>query len=211
LLPQTQQLIDKIRSGEDDLSELGVINMLNTKYFLAGNTRDAVLENNFAYGNAWFVDRVQFVNNSDEEIEALVNADLKRTAVVDQSKFEVEAFDTDSSRTIGLTSYTPNRLTYESNSDSENLAVFSEIYYPIGWKAFIDDKPTEIIRANFVLRALEIPAGNHTIEFRFEPKAYYSGNNITLIGNLLVLVILLGTFGIEIRNNFVSSKHMDGE
>jgi hypothetical protein len=211
LVPQTQQLIDKIRSGEEDLSELGVINMLNTKYFLAGTTKNAVLQNDYAYGNAWFVDQVDFVNNPDEEIEALSGTDLNIIAVVDQSKFSVKANNLDSLRSIKLTSYSPNQLIYESNSSTSNLAVFSEIYYPKGWKAFIDNEPIEIARANYVLRALEVPAGKHRIEFRFEPQSYFVGNKITLVGNVLVLLILLGTLGIQLRETIITPKEMEGE
>ena len=154
---------------------------------------------------------MDFVNNPDEEIEALSSTDLKRIAVVDQSKFNVQANNMDSVRSIRLTSYSPNQLIYESNSSTSNLAVFSEIYYPKGWKAFIDDEPVDIARANFVLRALEVPAGNHNIEFRFEPLVYFTGNKITMVGNVLVLLILLGTLGIELRNTIIPSEKVEGE
>lgn len=206
LIPQTQQMIEKIRSGDNDLADLGAINMLNTKYLLAGNSRNAVLTNEYAYGNAWFVKQILNVNSPNEELNSLLNTDLLSTAIVDQSKFKATADDTDTTSTIRLVSYTPNKLVYEASNQSTNLAVFSEIYYPKGWKASIDGSKVDIIRVNYVLRGLEIPGGNHTIEFYFEPQAYFIGNKVTLLGNILVLLILAGCLGLGFRNYLIPSE-----
>jgi uncharacterized membrane protein YfhO len=121
----------------------------------------------------------------------LDQVDLDHVAVIDVSKFNIENVASDTTATIRLLNYQPNKLQYESNSQKEVLAVFSEIYYPKGWKAFIDDTEVEIIRANYILRALKIPAGNHKIEFRFEPKAYSIGNTVMWISSLLLLTLVI--------------------
>ncbi len=176
-------------------NNIDVLNMLNTKYFIMpGPDRRPELQINFdALGNAWFVEEVDLVNNADEEIDGLSNFDPKTTAIVDKrfSKF-VEGFkpSADTSAHINLTSYAPNKLTYNSNNSGEGLAVFSEVYYDKGWKAFIDGKETPHFRVNYILRAMIIPAGQHEIEFRFEPASYYTGNIIASTSS--VILILLG-------------------
>ncbi|MGL5888795.1 MAG: YfhO family protein, partial [Bacteroidia bacterium] len=104
----------------------------------------------------------------------------------------------DSAATIKLTAYQANKLNYESNSAKEQLAVFSEIYYPHGWNAYIDGKPVEHFRANYVLRAMRIPAGKHQIEFKFEPEFYAKGESISRIGSILLLLLLAGVVGWEV-------------
>ena len=171
----------------------GVISMLNAKYLLAGTQANGVIPNPHVNGDSWFVDEVRLVNNPDEEISTIGEVDLSNTAVIDKSKFDVGNVSVDSVAYIRMTEYSPNHLKYEAETNASSLAVFSEVYYPVGWKAFIDGEETEILRANYLLRALEIKPGKHTIEFVFEPRSYFVGNWIMMISSIvLLLVIILG-------------------
>ena len=176
-----------------------VLNMLNTKYFIfpAGQQGQTVpIENPYTFGNAWFIDKIQYVNNANEEIDAIGQVDLQQTAIVD-SKFKealkgVNEGYKDSLSTIRLTSYEPNQLVYETSSPQDGIVVFSEIYYP-GWTATIDGKPADIARADYILRAMNVPAGKHTIEMRFDPQSLHITEGIAYgaMALLLVGVIIL--------------------
>ena len=176
-----------------------VLNMLNTKYFIfpAGQQGQTVpIENPYTFGNAWFIDKIQYVNNANEEIDAIGQVDLQQTAIVD-SKFKealkgVNEGYKDSLSTIRLTSYEPNQLAYETSSAQDGIVVFSEIYYP-GWTATIDGKPADIARADYILRAMNVPAGKHTIEMRFDPQSLHITEGIAYgaMALLLVGVIIL--------------------
>lgn len=178
-----------------DASKFRVLNMLNTKYFIlpAGQQGQTVpVLNPYANGNAWFVKNVQYVNNANEEIDALKTILPTETAVVDVRFKDVlkgisEAHK-DSLSSIRLTSYEPNRLVYETENAGDGIAVFSEIYYPNGWQVTIDGKPAGLGRADYVLRALYIPAGKHTVEMRFDPKSLHVTEGIAY-GALALLVI----------------------
>ena len=173
--------------------------MLNTKYFIfpAGQQGQTVpIENPYTFGNAWFIDKIQYVNNANEEIDAIGQVDLQQTAIVD-SKFKealkgVNKGYKDSLSTIRLTSYEPNQLVYETSSPQDGIVVFSEIYYP-GWTATIDGKPADIARADYILRAMNVPAGKHTIEMRFDPQSLHITEGIAYgaMALLLVGVIIL--------------------
>ena len=176
-----------------------VLNMLNTKYFIfpAGQQGQTVpIENPYTFGNAWFIDKIQYVNNANEEIDAIGQVDLQQTAIVD-SKFKealkgVNEGYKDSLSTIRLTSYEPNQLVSETSSPQDGIVVFSEIYYP-GWTATIDGKPADIARADYILRAMNVPAGKHTIEMRFDPQSLHITEGIAYgaMALLLVGVIIL--------------------
>lgn len=176
-----------------------VLNMLNTKYFIfpAGQQGQTVpIENPYTFGNAWFIDKIQYVNNANEEIDAIGQVDLQQTAIVD-SKFKealkgVNEGYKDSLSTIRLTSYEPNQLVYETSSPQDGIVVFSEIYYP-GWTATIDGKPADIARADYILRAMNVPAGKHTIKMRFDPQSLHITEGIAYgaMALLLVGVIIL--------------------
>ena len=176
-----------------------VLNMLNTKYFIfpAGQQGQTVpIENPYTFGNAWFIDKIQYVNNANEEIDAIGQVDLQQTAIVD-SKFKealkgVNEGYKDSLSTIRLTNYEPNQLVYETSSAQDGIVVFSEIYYP-GWTATIDGKPADIARADYILRAMNVPAGKHTIEMRFDPQSLHITEGIAYgaMALLLVGVIIL--------------------
>jgi hypothetical protein len=187
-----QQLIDYQISKNN----IEVLNMLNVKYVIQKDKegKEFPVSNPAVNGNAWFVSQVKLVNSADEEMKALDSLDSKNVAVVNSKDFEIKktAFAKDSSATIILENYKPNYLKYVSNNSNEGLAVFSEMYYGKGWNAYIDGKSADHIRVDYVLRALNVPAGKHTIEFKFEPQVIKTGSTITLISSIGMLLLLAG-------------------
>lgn len=176
-------------------AKLGVLNMLNTKYVIVpAKDQTFAIPNPQANGNAWFVKNIKTVANADSEIVALYGLNTKRDAVIQQKNKEVvpvaNSYNTEGQ--ITLQSYKPNYLVYETDSKDKGFAVFSEIYYPKGWDAYIDGNLTPHTCVNYVLRGMEIPAGKHKVEFKFEPKAYSIGNTIAMIGSILVLIAVGG-------------------
>lgn len=178
-----------------DASKFRVLNMLNTRYFIfpAGKQGQTVpIQNPYACGNAWFVNNVQYVDNANQEIDALNNVEPLHTTVVDarfkQALNSAATLQTDSLSDIRLTSYAPNRLTYETENSHDGVAVFSEIYYPDGWHVTIDGKPAELARANYVLRTLYIPAGKHTVEMTFDPTSLHVTEGIAYTAIILLLL-----------------------
>ncbi len=183
-------------------NNIEVLNMMNTKYFIFedGSGREALQQNPDANGNVWFVENIKVVNNANEEISALDSLKTKTEAVIDKRFVNGDfktSFPKDSTATIQLVTYKTNELTYKSNSNSNQFAVFSEIYYKDGWNAYIDGKQTPYYRVNYVLRGMEIPKGKHTIEFKFEPTVIKKGNTITLTSYALLLIISLGWFFVD--------------
>lgn len=181
-----------------------VLNMLNTKYFITPDQQGnkVAQQNPQAYGHAWFVKSYKVVPNADAEMAALRSVNLRTEAVIDQrfaSKLEGLKAGADSTAKISLISYKPDELIYEANSGAEGLAVFSEIYYNVRdeWKVTIDDKPADLLRANYVLRALRVPAGKHTIKFRFEPVSVAAGKKIDLVSSLLLVGLVAGAIFVE--------------
>ena len=182
-------------------ADFPVMNMLNTRYFIfplqGGQT--APLYNPFALGNAWFVDEVQYVANANEEIEAIHGLDPQQTAVVDK-KFEdiVKPLPSDSTATIELVAYEPNYLKYEVSSDKGGTVIFSEIYYP-GWKSTIDGQEVPHGRADYILRAMNVPTGKHVVEFRFDPTSLHVTENIAFIalGLLALLAVVVAVLKIK--------------
>ena len=200
IAPEMQAAYSEIaRAGGEmdsvDASKFRVLNMLNTRYFIlpAGQQGQTVpILNPYAYGNAWFVDRVQYVDNANEEIDALHTADPAGTAVVDARFKEALKGLTESHRdslsTIRLTSYEPNRLVYETRNSGDAVAVFSEIYYPDGWQVTVDGQPVTLGRADYILRALYLPAGEHTVEMRFDPQSLHVTEGIAYTALALMVV-----------------------
>ena len=183
-----QMPVDSVFSG------LTAINMLNTKYILY-DFNSPPLKNPHAWGNAWFAPDFRIVADADEEIRELDRITDKETVVIDKrfaTHVEGKRFLKDSAASVTLTEYKPNYLKYNYKSDSEQLTLFSEIYYADGWKAFVDGKETPHFRANYILRAMVIPAGEHTVEFRFHPASFFTGNKISLAGSLLLLLAVAG-------------------
>tara|TARA_R110000823_G_scaffold311448_1_gene437091 strand:- start:105537 stop:107972 length:2436 start_codon:yes stop_codon:yes gene_type:complete len=175
---------------------IGILNMMNVRYIITQtkNGGPVAQRNPYANGDAWFVENVLPAENANEEIQLLDSLDTKKTAVINKellSKIPSQKIERDSTATIELFSYQPNHLVYEASTKSPQLAVFSEVYYPKGWSAYINGKPAEYFRANYVLRAMVIPAGNNKIEFKFEPKVIQTGSTISLVSSIIFLLILL--------------------
>ncbi|MCB0823376.1 MAG: YfhO family protein [Bacteroidales bacterium] len=184
-----------------------VLNMLNTKYIIQPdkNNKPTVTPNMGYLGNAWFVPQVEMVENADQELDALTDFDPAKTAVVDK-RFEkdLEGFtpSNDTTASIQLIEYAPNQLKYQSNTSKDQLAVFSEIYYDKGWNAYVDGEKVPYFRANYVLRAMVVPAGKHLIEFKFEPRVYAIGEKVSFASSLLVILLVLGFAGMELKKYF---------
>ncbi len=181
-----------------------VLNMLNAKYFITPDQQGnkVAQPNPQAYGHAWFVKSYKIVPNADAEMAALRTTNLREEAVIDQrfaAKLGNFKIGTDSTAKISLISYKPDELVYETNSNGDGLAVFSEIYYNVRdeWQVTIDDKPADMLRANYVLRALRVPAGKHTIKFRFEPVSVATGKKIDLVSSLLLVGLVAGALFVE--------------
>ena len=179
---------------------LSVLNMLNIKYVIRQDQegKSFPIENPNANGNAWFVSQLITVDNANAEIMALDSLDTKNNAVVNTSAFKNISplqYQVDSTAFIELNDYKPNHLTYTSKNDNEGMAVFSEMYYKNGWNAYIDGKVAEHIKVNYVLRALKISAGEHKIEFIFEPKVVAQGSKITLASSILLGLVIIGGLG----------------
>ena len=175
-----------------------VLNMLNTRYFIfpLQGVKTVPIRNPHTLGNAWFVNEVQYVDNANEEIDALHRIDPAKTAVVDK-KFSAEvksAAETDTLSTIKLTAYEPNDLKYEVNSKTGGTVVFSEIYYP-GWQAYIDGVEAPHGRADYILRAMNVPAGKHVVEFKFDPKSLHVTETVAFVAlGVLACVLVLFLF-----------------
>ena len=185
-------------------SNMQVFNMLNTKYFIVADpaSRQPVAQiNPGALGPVWLVRAIQYVNNADEEMNALNTFNPRDTAIVDKREQSKISFlpQYDPAALIRLVENTNDNIRYAFNAANNQFAVFSEIYYPRGWKAFIDGKEAPIVKVNYALRGLAIPAGNHSIEFRFEPVSYKTGNTISIITGILSWLILLGALFYVIR------------
>ena len=180
---------------------MNVLNMLNTKYFISQDGR--VQQNPSALGNAWFIANPIIVKNADEEIAALSDFTPNEMVIIDQrfaSFVEDSNYNIDGS-SIDLDIYKPNYLKYTSQTQFPALAVFSEIYYKDGWNVYVDGEKSDYFRANYVLRAMQVPAGNHTIEFKFEPKVYKIGEGISLASSVILILLLV----------FVSFKELKQE
>ena len=228
IIPEMQQIgkdLTGIKTMEEAQAKFGnypILNMLNTRYIVIG-AQNPPLVNHNALGNGWFVNEVKVAGNVTEEIAGIGAMDLSRSAVVSK-EFEaavagipaasvpvssdtlIAASETslikDSvsspAEFIKLTYYSPNELTYEYTALTEKLAVFSEVYYPKGWTAYIDGQPAEIINADFILRALKVPAGTHKVEFRYKPESFTKGAMYSRISSGLLILLLLAGIGGEI-------------
>jgi hypothetical protein len=203
--------------GNDSLmrvlfSKLPVLNALNTKYLIlpVGEEGDRAIpiKNTEANGHAWFVKELRFVQNPDSEIVSLYNIDTKSVAILNESAQQAEAKIRKSypaTGTIALSAYEPNNLVYKSNSASEEFAVFSEIYYEKGWNAYVDGQLQKHLQTDYVLRGMVVPAGAHTIEFKFEPMVYKTGNSIALVGSIILLLAVAGGIYLQQRNKVIVS------
>ena len=191
-------------------NNLEVLNMLNAKYFIvAGEEGIVAQENPDANGNAWFVENVMLVDSANEEIMALEEINTKKTAVLNR-KFEeflpAKGFKADEKAQIELTAYSPNELTYQYFAEGEQLVVFSEIYYPNGWQAYIDGEKVPHFQADYVLRAMIVPGGEHAITFKFEPKVIQTGSTIALASSILLGLALIGGLYFVFRKKTASEE-----
>ncbi len=198
--PEMQRLFSAVSEAGGDMTKVNgdsicpVLNMLNTKYFIfplqGGQT--VPIQNPYVYGNAWFVDQITYVDNANKEIETVGKIDLRHQAVADV-KFKTqlgEAAVQDTASIVQITSYEPNRLTYDVNSGKGGVLVFSENYYP-GWTATVDGQPVEIGRVNYILRAIHIQPGQHQVELAFFPKSVNMTETIAYIAFVLLLLVLV--------------------
>ena len=188
---QTAETIEDLESG---LPDTPVLNALNTRYIIIGGDYPPVVNGN-ALGNAWFVDEVVKAASPDEEIAFLGGVDLRRQAVIGADMPAVVAAPADTADVIVLTSYAPNELRYHYTASADRLAVFSEIYYPDGWKAQVDGAPVDVLRADWTLRAVNLPAGEHDLVMRFEPDSYRIGANISRASSITLILLLLLSVG----------------
>jgi hypothetical protein len=173
-----------------------VLNMLNTKYVIIDPQAPPVI-NPKAMGNAWFVEKPQMADNANMELASVNRIDPSREAVIDTRFRELvkePAYPVTGNDKIELVSYQPNELEYNYTADGEKLAVFSEIYYPAGWKCYIDGRESEYFRTNYILRGMILPDGTHQVKFTFEPSSYINGNKISLASSILLILLAAGYF-----------------
>jgi hypothetical protein len=188
-----------------------VLNMMNVKYIIGKDPKTqtvVVQQNTMACGHAWFVKQIKYASNADDEMAAISSFQPKYNAIIDQKYKNLagEITSTDTNATIKLVSYNPDHMVYKSSSASTQIAIFSEVYYDKGWDMTIDGKPAPYFRADYLLRAAKLPAGNHEIKFDFHPASYYTGENISLAGSVL-LIISLGFGGyFESKKKSAQSK-----
>ncbi|MGV3762294.1 YfhO family protein [Parapedobacter sp.] len=181
-----------------------VLDMLNTRYLITADNEnnERIQRRNTAAGNAWFVEKVTMVASNEEEMEAINAFDPSKEAFIHEAfkpLLDESRLSLPENASIKLTSYRPDHLVYEYSTPRDALAVFSEIWYDKGWKAFVDGKELPILRANYVLRALQLPGGNHQVEFKFEPRSYHLGETISLIGSILLVLGLIAAVWFEFR------------
>lgn len=199
-----QDLLEKKLSSQQP--NMNILNMLNTKYFIqkdnTGQTKN-YQKNEGALGPVWFVPSIVFVKDPVEEMNKVGNYNPKDTALVEEAYKSLIPFtpQADNTASIRLIKNDNEVVTYTSNSATNQFAVFSEIYYDKGWKAFVDGKQTPIVRVNYVLRGLPLPAGKHAIEFRFEPEGYYAGKTIATIASVLLLLLIAVALFVEYRKS----------
>ena len=204
---QTNTVKKSIQDFYGDLTQVNgdslwnVLNMLNTKYFLLAQ-QNIEVQNPYAYGNAWYVDKVRYVENANQELDALGQINLRHEAVADKQFQQVlgEAIAQDSTSTIELTSYEPNQLTYNVQSAKGGVLVFSEIFYP-EWTATIDGKEVELGRVNYVLRALHIDAGRHEVILSFFPKSVDTTETLAYVALAIITLLVLLLIGVSLRRN----------
>ena len=205
IAPEMQKLMPAIADAQGDMTKVAgdslypVLNMLNTKYVImplqGGQT--VPIQNPYAYGNAWFVDKVNYVDNANQEIDMIGKLNLRHEAVADK-KFQQQlgaAVDQENA-VVTIKSYEPNHLTYDVQSDKGGVVVFSEIYYP-GWTATIDGQPAELGRVNYILRALNVKAGQHQVELSFHPKSVERTETIAYVAFVLLLLAVAAVVFVE--------------
>lgn len=188
-LRKYQEIIDRFINFETKKINLEILNMLNTKYFLLGNIYEPQIFKNLNFnGNAWFVSKLKFVKNSNEEIFFLNKINTKNEAIIQNNYNIKNNYIKDNNGFIKLIKYLPNELVYYSKAKNKQFAVFSEIFYPYGWEVYIDNIPSKYFQVNYILRGLEIPKGKHKIEFKFNPKIIEKGVIISLVSFIIFII-----------------------
>ena len=196
--PAKLGLYNDIITRQLSKGNMQVFDMLNTKYFIVQNPQTGKPEaqlNPGAFGNCWLVKGIKYVDNADQEMAALDSTDLRDTAVV-ENKFKGQITSAPKYDSIGYIKLVQNlndKIDYRFSSAAPEFAVFSEIYYPEGWNAYIDGNKADYVKTDYVLRGMYIPAGNHEIEFRFEPESFTEGRMISIIANILVALLIIAT------------------
>lgn len=220
IAPEMQKGMSAIAQAQGDMTKVNgdsvfpVLNMLNAKYFILPlqNGQTVPMQNPYVYGNAWIVDKVDFVDNANEEIEKVGKINLRHEAVADK-KFEQQLGQSkpqDQTSLVSITDYKPNHLIYNVKTNKGGIVVFSEIYYP-GWTATVDGKPVELGRVNYILRALNVQPGNHKVELDFHPASVKTTETVAYIGyGVLFLLIALGIF-VEWRRKKNNPTEMEAE
>ncbi len=207
IVPSIQRVAGMLRGGTSQqamdslLAREGVLNMLNTRYLIYTNDRAPILNSN-ALGSAWFVEEVRFVKNGDEEVVAVGTIDPAKTALVDERyKQELGSArgSADPSASVTLDAYRTNEESYTVRSSGGGVVVFSSIWYGPDWKAYVDGKEVPHVRADYVLRALSVPAGEHKVVFKVEGHAYTTAKPIMLASSVLILLLVLGALFLEWR------------
>ncbi len=203
-LQRYQEVIDTFFNGRSLSESIDLVGMLNGKYII--NTKGEVMQNPTALGNAWFVKHFDIVPNADAEFNALHSLNPRDSAVIQEKHAaQLQGFQLqyDSTASIKLTQYHPDKLSYEYSAQTDQLALFSEIYYPAekGWKCYLDGQPAaDMFKANYLIRAAKLPAGqNRKFEMRFEPKTYYQGENIARIASILTLLLFAAGLFLRFR------------
>ncbi len=190
LSPQIQNFIAKAQEGEFDWESISALNMLNTKYLMAGRGENAVFQNPAANGPAWFPSEIIQIDSDREEIAAVAQFDATAQATLNKSEFgEIQA----GNGRVELTDRTPNELTYAVKATNPGLLVFSEIYYPKGWKAYVDDSEVDIVRTNYLLRGIDVPQGSSTVRMEFRPGSHYNTKTLAVILQYFIVLALLGS------------------
>ena len=216
IAPEKNTLFKAVVEAQGDITKVKgdslfpVLNMLNTKYFIfpLQNNQTLPMQNPYAMGNAWMVDKVTYVATANEEIDGVGKVDLRHEAVADKRFEETLGASTaqDSTSVVTLLSYEPNRLKYEVNSEKGGVVVFSEIYYP-GWTATVDGKEVELGRVNYILRALRVEGGNHQVELAFFPRSITTTETIAYCSYGVLILLLLLAIGMKWRSYHWSSSH----
>lgn len=190
LSPEINSFVQKAQEGNFDYEGIHILNMLNTRYILAGRDENGVFTNDESNGPAWFPQEIIPVTSDQEEMTTLTQMDTKVNATLNTVEFG-EAFP--GSGTVELTDYQPNRLNYTVESEEGGLVIFSEIYYPAGWKASVNGQETDILRVNYLLRGLVVPDGKSEVEFRFEPATYYNSSMLMVATQYVILLLLIAS------------------
>jgi len=192
--------------------DVGVLNMMNVRYIITQNKNGGPVaqRNPYANGNAWFVKNVLLAETANDEIKLIDSLNTKTTAVINKeflSQIPSKSIERDSSATIELVSHNPQYLVYETSTKSPQLALFSEVYYSKGWNAYINGKPAKYFRADYVLRAMQIPSGNNKIEFKFEPEVIKTGSTISLASSLLFALVFIGGLYYKFKKKKIETKN----